>query len=340
VSFFGGTDRSRPEVVTLGETMALLTAPRVGPLRHAASLDLSCAGAESNLAIGLTRLGHRVAWIGRIGADEFGALVRRTLAAEGVTANAIVDNAAPTGLMVKSHRTDAHTEVIYYRSGSAGSRLSPDDVDAELIASARVLHVTGITPALSGSAREAVRYAIGVARQAGVPVSLDLNYRRALWSPEHAAAEYMSLIRLADIVFAGEAEARMVTMGDTPEDLGLALAAMGPGQVLIKRGQHGAVGVFAKEVVSSKDDGQMVSGEVLVAPAYPVSAVDSVGAGDAFAAGYLSALLDGREPAKRMARASLAGAFAVTVPGDWEGLPSRTDLDLLRADRMDDPVLR
>jgi 2-dehydro-3-deoxygluconokinase len=92
--------------------------------------------------------------------------------------------------------------------------------------------------------------------------------------------------------------------------------------------------------VSSKDDGQMVSGEVLVAPAYPVSAVDSVGAGDAFAAGYLSALLDGREPAKRMARASLAGAFAVTVPGDWEGLPSRTDLDLLRADRTDDPVLR
>jgi 2-dehydro-3-deoxygluconokinase len=309
---------SAPDLVTLGETMALLCAPRVGLLRHATSLDLSCAGAESNLAIGLSRLGHRSHWIGRVGADEFGALVRRTLAAEGVTGHIGVDPQAPTGLMVKSRRTESVTQVTYYRSGSAGSRLRPEDVDADLIASARLLHVTGITPALSDSARAAVRRAIEVARRAGVLVSLDLNYRRALWSPERAGAEFEALIRLADLVFAGEDEAALVVSGDSAAELGRGLAALGPAEVLIKRGALGAVAV--------------IGGELLVAPAYPVTSVDPVGAGDAFGAGYLSALLDGEDPAPRLDRASLAGAFAVTVPGDWEGLPSRADLDLLRAE--------
>ncbi len=306
-----------PEVVTLGETMALLAAPGIGLLRHAASLDLSVGGAESNLAVGLSRLGHPVAWIGRVGADEFGALVRRTLAAEGVDGRVVVDDVAPTGLMVKSRRTRDVTQVSYYRSGSAGSRLAPDDIDPALVAGARVVHLTGITPALSPSARAAVRFALATARQAGVPVSLALNYRRALWSPEAAAAELGELVALSDIVFASEAEAGMLVRGSAAEELAAGLAALGPGQVLVTRGAAGAVAA--------------VDGAVLVAPAHPVAAVDPVGAGDAFAAGYLSGLLDGEPPVVRLHRATLAGAFAVTVPGDWEGLPSRADLALLAA---------
>jgi 2-dehydro-3-deoxygluconokinase len=309
---------STAEVVTLGETMALLSAPGIGLLRHATSLDLSCGGAESNLAIGVARLGHRAAWIGRIGADEFGALVRRTIAAEGVDCRAVVDPAAPTGLMVKSRRTHAVTQVDYYRSGSAGSRLAPDDVDPALIAAARTVHLTGITPALSPSARAAVRFAAATAREAGVPVSLALNYRRALWSPESAAAELTELVALADLVFASEQEAAMLVPGGSAEELAAGLAALGPGQVLVTRGAAGALAV--------------VDGAVLAAPAHPVVTVDPVGAGDAFAAGYLSALLDGEPPAGRLHRATLAGAFAVTVPGDWEGLPSRADLALLAAE--------
>jgi 2-dehydro-3-deoxygluconokinase len=309
---------STAEVVTLGETMALLSAPGIGLLRHATSLDLSCGGAESNLAIGVARLGHRAAWIGRIGADEFGALVRRTIAAEGVDCRAVVDPTAPTGLMVKSRRTQAVTQVNYYRSGSAGSRLAPDDVDPALIAAARLVHLTGITPALSPSARAAVRFAAATAREAGVPVSLALNYRRALWSPESAAAELTELVALADLVFASEQEAAMLVPGESAEGLAAGLAALGPGQVLVTRGAAGALAV--------------VDGAVLATPAHPVAAVDPVGAGDAFAAGYLSALLDGEPSAGRLHRATLAGAFAVTVPGDWEGLPSRADLALLAAE--------
>ncbi|GAA5188742.1 sugar kinase [Rugosimonospora acidiphila] len=319
----GPAGAPRVDVVTLGETMAMLRAPGIGLLRHAASLDVSTGGAETNLAIGLSRLGHRVAWIGRVGADEFGALICRTLAAEGVDCRAVEDPGAPTGLMIKSRRTEAVTRVNYYRRGSAGSRLCPRDVDPDLVTRSRLLYVSGITPALSADAREAVRYAIDVARAAGVPVCLSLNYRAALWGPEAFRAELTELVARADLVFAGEGEARLVVGGDTAEDVGRSLAALGPGQVLVTRGELGAVAV--------------VEGEALVARAYPVRAVDPVGAGDAFAAGYLSGLLDGESVVDCLDRASLAGAFAVTVPGDWEGLPSRADLALLSAE---DAVLR
>src|SRR5207244_9269823 len=138
----------------------------------------------------------------------------------------------------------------YYRKGSAGSRLDPSDIDVDLIRNARVLHVTGITPALSDSAREAVRYAVDVARSAGVPVSLDLNYRRLLWSPEEAGPVLAELVRQADIVFATEPEALLVVSGDTPAALGRALGALGPRQVLVKLGALGAVAVLDDEVLT------------------------------------------------------------------------------------------
>jgi 2-dehydro-3-deoxygluconokinase len=311
------------ELVTLGETMALVAAPEIGLLRHATSLRLSCGGAESNLAIGVSRLGHAATWVGRVGDDEFGVMVRRMLAAEGVDGRVRVDPGAPTGLMVKYRRTGTVTQVQYYRKGSAGSRLEPDDIDAELIRGARILHVTGITPALSGSARTAVRYAVETARAAGVLVSLDLNYRRLLWPPEEAGPVLAGLVGQADIVFATEPEALLVVTGSGPAGLGRALGALGPRQVLVKLGALGAVAVLGDEV--------------LTVPAVPVTEVDPVGAGDAFAAGYLCRLLEGGTPAECLATGALAGAYAVTVPGDWEGLPGPADLELLR---VVDGVLR
>lgn len=319
-----------PEVLTLGETMVLLCAPRIGPLRHARSLDVAIGGAESNAAVGLTRLGVRTAWIGRVGDDEFGRLVRATLAGEGVdVGHVVVDPGAPTGLMVKARRTSAATEVNYYRAGSAGSRLCAADVPAELLAKARLLHVTGITPALSESAYDAVDAAVTGAGGA-IPVSLDLNYRQALWSPAEAAPVLRDLVRRADVVFATEPEARLV-LGDPrgcdePVSLARALAALGPGQVVLKRGARGAVAV--------------VDGVVHEAPLHRVEAVDPVGAGDAFAAGYLAELLAGLDVPERLATAAAAGAFAVTVHGDWEGLPRRDELALLRLLDNDDAVVR
>ncbi|WP_149260623.1 sugar kinase [Actinomadura sp. K4S16] len=313
------------DLVTFGETMARLENPVVGPMRHARSLDLGIGGAESNTAIGLSRLGGSAAWFGRVGDDEFGRLITTALAGEGVRlGHTVVDGTAPTALLFKERRSGTLTRVQYYRTGSAGSRLRPSDVPHDLIRSARVLHVTGITAAISDTARQALDGAVETARDAGVPVSLDLNYRAALWTPAEAGECLHTLVKRADLVFATEREARLVVPGDDPAALATALAALGPRDVLVKRG---AAGVVA-----------FCEGRLHVQPAHRVPVVDPVGAGDAFAAGYLAEFVRGLPAAARLATATAAGAYAVTVRGDWEGLPSRADLELLKA--AEDDVTR
>lgn len=312
------------DVLTFGETLAVAAAPRTGPLRMARTLELSIAGAESNVAIGLSRLGFAVAWIGRVGADEVGALVVERLRAEGVdTAAVCTDPSAPTALMLKEHRTAGVTRVHYYRTGSAGSRLHPSDVDEDLIATARLVHLTGITPALSASARDTVRHVVAVADAKGVPVSFDINYRSRLWDAGSAAAELSGLAAQAAIVFAGEDELPLITGGARGPDAARELArkglVSGPAEVVVKRGSRGAA-VFTAD------------GAVHEQPAVPVTAVDPVGAGDAFAAGYLAGFLDGQEPQARLSLGCTLGAFAVSCAGDWEGLPTRDELGLLSAE--------
>ena len=309
--------KKRPRgLVTLGETMGLLTPAAAGPLHRGAGLRLSIAGAESNVAIGVRRLGGAATWIGRVGQDDVGDVIVRELRAEELTLRVIRDP-APTGLMLKTARAAGVTRVSYYRTASAGSRLHPGDLDEDAIASAGVLHVTGITPALGTGPAAAVRSAIEIASINKVVVSLDVNYRSALWDPAEAAAALRELVRHADIVFAGEQEAALLTDVAEPAAMARQVAALGPRQVMIKRGHRGCVAWI--------DDAAREQ------PARPVRAVDPVGAGDAFVAGYLAELLAGQPAEVRLATAAAAGAFTVTVSGDWEGLPTRPDLDLLDA---------
>lgn len=312
------TGRPAGGLVTIGETMGLLRATDVGPLRHARHLQLGVAGAESNVAIGVRRLGHPATWIGRLGDDDMGDLVEATLRGEGVALVVDRDPGRPTGLMVKSQRTSSTTKVSYYRVGSAASALGPDDLPLEAIASAEVLHVTGITAAISSSCMDAVEVAVEHARRNGTTVSFDVNHRSALWPDDVARPVLKTLAINADIVFAGEEEASLV-VGTRDEasaaDLAAAIADLGPREVVIKRGERGAM--------------SLVDGCVIDEPGMAVTAVDPVGAGDAFVAGYLSALLDGLGPVERLQTANRTGAFAVTVSGDWEGAPTRCELALL-----------
>lgn len=316
------TPAARAGLITLGETMGLLSAVEVGPLHRVPQLRLSIAGAESNVAIGVRRLGGAATWIGRVGRDEIGDLALRELRAEDVAVAAVRDS-APTGLMIKTRRTGDLTAVAYYRAGSAGSRLGPQDVDQDAIRGAAVLHVTGITPALGEGPAAAVHAAVETARAAGVVVSLDLNYRSALWDARTAATALRDLVTYADVVFAGEQEAALLVAQDTPERMARGLSALGPRQAVLKRGHLGCVAVIDDSVYQQA--------------AMAVCAVDPVGAGDAFVAGYLAELMAGEPAAARLATAAAAGAFAVTVPGDWEGLPRRRELALLDAA---DPVVR
>lgn len=319
----GGTDRPLG-VITLGETMALLTSDGVGPLPHARSLGVGIGGAESNVAIGLKRLGVPAAWIGRVGDDSLGQLIERELRAEGLDVRCTRDGSAPTGLMIKERRTPTAIRVSYYRNDSAGSRLCREDIPSDLFARARLLHLTGITPALSASASDAVQYAIDCARSAGAAVSFDLNYRSSLWSTDAARPVYLDLIAQCDVVFAGVDEAAIVVEDDDdPLLLADRLVQLGAGQAVIKLGASGCVA--------------LVDGEKYHQPAVPIHPVDTVGAGDAFVAGYLAELLAGKPVPQRLVTAVRTGAFACLVPGDWEGLPSRSELPLLEAS---EPVIR
>jgi 2-dehydro-3-deoxygluconokinase len=305
-------------VVTFGETMALMRSTDCGPLSSGTTFSLGVGGAESNVAIGLARLGVSVAWRGRVGADAPGEVVRTALAGEGVEACCIVDEDAPTGLMLKHRRIPGRSAVSYYRRGSAGSRLSPADLDADQIRRARVLHVSGITPALSESARETTMHALDIAQAAGVAVSFDVNYRSRLWSPEVARATFREIASRADFVFAGLEEAELLVdragADDEPEDLAARVRDLGPREAVIKLGPSGAL---STGVVTA------------TAPAFRVDVVDSVGAGDAFVAGWIAALLDGAPARDRLVLGNQTGAFACMSEGDWEGAASLDDLDLL-----------
>ncbi|RSM47187.1 sugar kinase [Actinoplanes sp. ATCC 53533] len=300
------------DLVTLGETMGLVAADGIGSLEYARDFRFGIGGAESNVAVGVSRLGGSATWLGRVGPDAAGDLIERRLRAEGVHTVAIRDRAF-TGLMVKHRRTAGLVHIDYHRTGSAGSRLAPADVPADLLSAARILHVTGITPALSDTARATVFHAVETARAAGVTVSVDVNYRGKLWSRYDAAPVLRDLVSRADVVFAGPDEAALV-LGAT-EAPAAGLAALGPTEVVIKDGPRGCTGLIA--------------GERYAVQALAVTVVDPVGAGDAFVAGYLAERLAGLAPAQRLATAVAVGAFAVTVPGDCEGLPSRADLAAL-----------
>lgn len=310
-------------VLTFGETMALIRATDTGPLPTVQNLNLGIGGTESNAAIALRRLDVPVTWIGRVGQDSVGDLVVREITAEGVHVVGIRDPDAPTGLMIKERRTTTATRVWYYRGGSAGSHLQPHDISDDAIAAASLLHVTGITPALSSSAADATQSAMRRARQHGVPVSFDLNYRAALWTPEEAAQSYRTLIPLADMVFGGEEEAALAVDAPNPDELAKNLHALGPSQAVIKQGPNGCTA--------------LIDGAEHHHTAVPIEAVDTVGAGDAFVAGYIAEYLHGRSPTQRLTTAITMGAFACLTPGDWEGMPRRTDLGLLSAH---EPVTR
>lgn len=318
------TGAGRPvDILTVGESLGLIVPEEPGPLAHVDRVRLRFGGAESNVAIAAARLGARVTWVSRLGSDGLGDKIERTLRGEGVTVIAPRDAARPTGLMLKERPIAGRSRVRYYRAGSAASALSAADLPDELIASARVLHLTGITPALADGTRDAVRDAVVRARELGTLVSLDVNYRSALWSAEAARDELGRLLPFVDLLFAGLDEASLIDPSiQAPADAARLLDT-GPQQVVIKLGQEGALAV-------SRETSVRVA-------AHRVDVVDSVGAGDAFVAAYLVGLLEDRPMEQCLELAAKVGALACTVSGDWEGAPGWSDLELLDST---DPVSR
>ena len=305
------------DVLSIGETMALLVAQEPGALVDVQSFSKRIAGADTNVAIGLARLGFKVGWISRLGADSFGSYVRRTIEAEGVdTSQVEVDANRSTGFMLKSRSLDGSDPVIeYYRRGSAASQLGVAHLKADYARKARHVHATGITPALSPAARELVAHAMQTLRAAGRSVSFDPNLRPSLWPDPATMRDTLNdLATRADWVLPGLDEGRLLTGQHTPDDIAAWYIDRGAKAVVVKLGAEGAYVRTAE-------------GEQGQVPGVPVPVVvDTVGAGDAFAVGIISARLEGQPWPQALRRANWIASRALQVIGDMEGLPTRSEL--------------
>jgi sugar/nucleoside kinase (ribokinase family) len=304
------------DVVLFGEMMLLLVADKPGPLESVTTFHKRTAGAETNVAIGLARAGLKVGWASRLGTDSMARYLLGEMRREGVDCSRVVTDATQrTGFQFKGRVTDgSDPPVEYHRKGSAASHMTPADIDADWLTSARLLHVTGVFPAISATARATARKAVELMRAAGGTVSFDPNLRPTLWaSPEEMRQELNALAVQAQWVLPGLEEGRFLTGEQTPEAIARFYRDRGVPFVAVKLGADGAYFESA-----------LANGYV---PASPVEkVVDTVGAGDGFAVGVVSALLEGRTAAEAVRRGAWIGARAVQVLGDTEGLPTRRQL--------------
>lgn len=304
-----------PELIALGETMAAFASPQRGRLRYQRDFTMRMAGAESNTAIGVRKLGHSAGFITSLGEDEFGDFILGSLQAEGVdTSRMLRDPDRRTGIMFKETSGSGTTKVFYYREGSAASAMTPGCLDADYLSGARLLHLSGITPVLSESCRQTVTAAIATAHAAGVKVSFDPNIRKRLWKEQDYRGCIRGLCAQADVVLLGIEEAALLY--DCTDPAAIAKCIFGDGRTELVAVKDGANGAWC-----------FTSSQSVFVPPFPCQCVDPVGAGDAFNAGLLCGLLEDL-PLEQSARmAGLAGAMATEGLGDTESLPLRCELD-------------
>lgn len=293
-----------PQLVTLGETMALVAPADPVTLAEAVDFRVEAGGAESNVASHLAGLGTSTAWVSALGDDALGRRILATLQDRGVDTRWVtLDAHAPTGVYFK----DPGDGVLYYRRGSAASRMSPATLAGVPLETADFVHLTGITPALSSDCAALVDAVFDRARETRVTpgktlVSFDVNHRSALWKAGSAGPALRALARRADLVFVGLDEAATLWGCRTTDDVRELLAE--PGRVIVKDGDVGATEYHGDDAV--------------FVPAIPAEVVEAVGAGDAFAAGYLAADLRGEAASDRLLAGHRQAQLALQTTSDFD----------------------
>lgn len=300
------------DVLAMGEPLLEFNAASAGALATAETFNVGYGGDSSNFLIAAGRGGARCGYITRIGDDEFGDVLVRLWESEGIgTEHVLREPGGLTGIYFIA-RGSAGSAFTYYRAGSPASRLTVADVPEHAVAAAKLLHVTGITQAISPSACDATFHAIEVARRAGTLVSYDPNHRPSLWPTHRARAVVMRSIELCDIAFPNVEEGRLLTGRTEPEAVLAEFVARGPDTVVLKMGEDGAL-------LSHQ-------GEVTRVSAHPVRAVDPSGAGDTFDGAYVARLLRGDQPVAAARHAAVAAALTTTGYGAVRPIPFESDV--------------
>lgn len=301
-----GRSAGPPEVVCLGESMSMLTAVTPEPLRSRPALTMFVGGAESNVACGLAHLGHSVEWVGRVGDDPLGRGIVDFLESRAVrTPRVVYDPDRQTGVYFKD-RTDRRTSVYYYRARSAASLMSRSNVDLAALDGVRLLHLSGITPSLSQSCDDLMQALMVERCHGAAAVSFDVNFRPGLWSVDVAAPRLRELALAADIVVVGRDEAAALWGTGSPASIRAILPDVG--QLVVKDDDVGAT-YFG-------DD------ETVFQPALKVRVVEPVGAGDAFAAGFLSGSSRRMPPDQSLRHGHVLAGLTLQHVSDLPTLPS------------------
>lgn len=304
------------DIITFGESMTMFYANEAGELHEASSFSKALAGAETNVAVGLARLGFRVGWMSKVGDDSLGTFILNELTKERVDISEVKRTAGrQTGILLKSKVVSGDPDVTYYRKGSAASTMSVFDYPGDYFKQAKHMHITGIPPALSKDMREFTCHAVKHMKQEGKTISFDPNLRFQLWPDQETMIHTINEIAaMADWLLPGISEGKLLTGLSTPEEIAEFYLNQGVGLTVVKLGKEGAY--YRTEEKSG------------YVPGFEVDrVVDTVGAGDGFAVGIISGLLDRLPIEEAVQRANAIGALAVMAPGDMDGLPSRKRLN-------------
>ena len=305
------------EVLTFGEPMGLMVADEVKPLKDVEHFTRYVCGAEVNFSVGLSRLGHSVAYVSKVGQDPFGEHICDFLAENKIENGYVkVDKEYLTGMQLKAKVLDGDPLVVNFRKNSAFSHFQPEELAGIDWSGVKHVHVTGISAALSESCRAAVAKLMDTAKAKGIRVSFDPNLRPALWPDKQEMVRVINaLAAKADIVLPGISEGEILMGSRDPEAIADFYLGQGSKAVVVKVGAKGSF-------VKTSD------GETFESPGFRVEhVVDTVGAGDGFAVGTISALLEGKSLKEAAHRGAAIGALAIMVAGDNEGLPTREKLE-------------
>ncbi|HJD46249.1 MAG TPA: sugar kinase [Candidatus Mediterraneibacter norfolkensis] len=303
------------QLVTLGETMVSFVPQSNESLQYGAALKMCIAGAESNTAVGIQKLGGTASYITRLGEDCFGQYILRMIRAEGVdTSNIKFDPEHPTGIMFKEPLPNQQTAVHYYRQDSSASYMTPNDIPEDLIKNAEIFHFTGITPVLSKSCRDTIYSAIEAARSGKTAISFDPNIRKKLWKNRDFTALMKELASMSDYVLLGLEEASVLY--GTKEISRIFSSAFSSSSLRFLAVKNGSNGAWVCD-----------SNQTLYIPPADCCCIEPTGAGDAFNAGFLSGILNSRPLEKCGTIAAVCGAKATETPGDIESLITERELN-------------
>ncbi|EGQ26477.1 2-keto-3-deoxygluconate kinase [Sporosarcina newyorkensis 2681] len=305
------------DVVTIGDALITMNPLTNGPLRFVNTFERKVGGAELNVAIGCARLGLETGWVSRLGNDEFGRYAKNFIRGEGVDVSQVsFVEGSPTSVYFKEILDGDRINSYYYRANSPTDKLVAEEIDEAYIQEAKVVHITGVFPSINETNREVVLQILKIAKKSGVLVTFDPNIRLKLWTAERAKECLTSFLPYVDVLLTGEEEAQLLFGTSDLIEIVEEVKPHGITHVVLKKGKDGAVGYRDQQMIQS--------------PAISTNAVvDTIGAGDGFASGYIYSLIQNWQLDQSLRFANAVASYVISVPGDNEGLPYLEDMEIL-----------